>query len=114
MPKPTAFAPISKRKESCWKTVLRGPPGAGPDIHSGKADAFRFGRTYMCDDAHGPLQSRHIAPGRLDPASRAAGAGAGERSEEHTSELQSLMRISYAVFCLKKHTKQTNYKYKCN
>src|SRR3546814_1852085 len=29
----------------------------------------------------------------------------GERSEEHTSELQSLMRISYAVFCLKKKTK---------
>src|SRR3546814_2830148 len=28
----------------------------------------------------------------------------GERSEEHTSELQSLMRISYAVFCLKKTT----------
>src|SRR3546814_2317167 len=28
--------------------------------------------------------------------------GKGERSEEHTSELQSLMRISYAVFCLKK------------
>src|SRR3546814_14168054 len=34
---------------------------------------------------------------------RARGAGAGRaRSEEHTSELQSLMRISYAVFCLKK------------
>src|SRR3546814_4189950 len=33
-----------------------------------------------------------------------------ERSEEHTSELQSLMRISYAVFCLKKKTtKQKNY-----
>src|SRR3546814_1764365 len=29
------------------------------------------------------------------------------RSEEHTSELQSLMRISYAVFCLKKQTQQT-------
>src|SRR3546814_1044761 len=29
------------------------------------------------------------------------------RSEEHTSELQSLMRISYAVFCLKKKTKMT-------
>src|SRR3546814_6016595 len=29
----------------------------------------------------------------------------GLRSEEHTSELQSLMRISYAVFCLKKHNK---------
>src|SRR3546814_8443576 len=31
-----------------------------------------------------------------------AGAETAERSEEHTSELQSLMRISYAVFCLKK------------
>src|SRR3546814_5276002 len=35
----------------------------------------------------------------------------GSRSEEHTSELQSLMRISYAVFCLKKKIKRT-YKYK--
>src|SRR3546814_9548204 len=32
---------------------------------------------------------------------------AEERSEEHTSELQSLMRISYAVFCLKKNNKRT-------
>src|SRR3546814_9205279 len=31
-----------------------------------------------------------------------------QRSEEHTSELQSLMRISYAVFCLKKKTKNKN------
>src|SRR3546814_2602278 len=36
------------------------------------------------------------------------GASRGARSEEHTSELQSLMRISYAVFCLKKKTKHTN------
>src|SRR3546814_8158774 len=34
------------------------------------------------------------------------GAQALERSEEHTSELQSLMRISYAVFCLKKKKKE--------
>src|SRR3546814_4546098 len=33
-------------------------------------------------------------------------AVAGNRSEEHTSELQSLMRISYAVFCLKKKNTQ--------
>src|SRR3546814_2245287 len=33
---------------------------------------------------------------------------AADRSEEHTSELQSLMRISYAVFCLKKKTKKRN------
>src|SRR3546814_5595371 len=37
--------------------------------------------------------------GGVDPARRAL-----PRSEEHTSELQSLMRISYAVFCLKKKT----------
>src|SRR3546814_7619883 len=34
--------------------------------------------------------------------------GDDRRSEEHTSELQSLMRISYAVFCLKKKTNTTN------
>src|SRR3546814_4312003 len=32
-----------------------------------------------------------------------------KRSEEHTSELQSLMRISYAVFCLKKKTNKTTH-----
>src|SRR3546814_4554821 len=36
-----------------------------------------------------------------------------QRSEEHTSELQSLMRISYAVFCLKKK-KQLLHVYKCH
>src|SRR3546814_6516591 len=35
-------------------------------------------------------------------------AGSIVRSEEHTSELQSLMRISYAVFCLKKQKKNKN------
>src|SRR3546814_3305685 len=34
--------------------------------------------------------------------------GSVVRSEEHTSELQSLMRISYAVFCLKKKKRQTS------
>src|SRR3546814_3877225 len=37
-----------------------------------------------------------------------AGLAGAVRSEEHTSELQSLMRISYAVFCLKKKMKQHN------
>src|SRR3546814_7465728 len=43
-------------------------------------------------------------PGRQDRqlAARRDRLGRGFRSEEHTSELQSLMRISYAVFCLKK------------
>src|SRR3546814_3041889 len=43
---------------------------------------------------------------------RLEGRGGGARSEEHTSELQSLMRISYAVFCLKK--KKSNYKQNLN
>src|SRR3546814_9494446 len=41
----------------------------------------------------------HIAP------TPSGGIVAAKRSEEHTSELQSLMRISYAVFCLKKKKK---------
>src|SRR3546814_17180116 len=49
-----------------------------------------IGHRHAVDGAAG----RNAADGKLgDPA---------ERSEEHTSELQSLMRISYAVFCLKK------------
>src|SRR3546814_3370851 len=44
---------------------------------------------------------------------KAAGEHAASRSEEHTSELQSLMRISYAVFCLKKK-KTTNKRTKHN
>src|SRR3546814_6257428 len=45
-------------------------------------------------------------PGRQASDPRGAGRRRDRRSEEHTSELQSLMRISYAVFCLKKKTTQ--------
>src|SRR3546814_10764575 len=45
-----------------------------------------------------------LRPGDLQQAELRAG-GSRRRSEEHTSELQSLMRISYAVFCLKKKNK---------
>src|SRR3546814_9738916 len=57
-----------------------------------------------------PVQARRTALLRQPRPRRCAAAEAqfvepeqGERSEEHTSELQSLMRISYAVFCLKKN-----------
>src|SRR3546814_5910646 len=43
-------------------------------------------------------------PSQPPPAFAGGGARARGRSEEHTSELQSLMRISYAVFCLTKNT----------
>src|SRR3546814_2203190 len=48
------------------------------------------------------------------PMQAATHRATGSRSEEHTSELQSLMRISYAVFCLKKKTKKHNHHYKHN
>src|SRR3546814_994495 len=49
------------------------------------------------------LQARNAAPCRLRPTpSGWKHLPKARRSEEHTSELQSLMRISYAVFCLKK------------
>src|SRR3546814_2524981 len=48
--------------------------------------------------------------GDLDaaPGQHLAGLSCNTRSEEHTSELQSLMRISYAVFCLKKKKQISN------
>src|SRR3546814_8251876 len=60
------------------------------------------------------IGSRHHRPficyaacRRTYSADRQASSKCRSRSEEHTSELQSLMRISYAVFCLKKKTKKT-------
>src|SRR3546814_6339049 len=79
-----------------------------------------------CNSVHPGIQSRSGLPlilrlertlqrylAQVVGVGRVAGKRAGEpaepgqqcqRSEEHTSELQSLMRISYAVFCLKKKT----------
>src|SRR3546814_2687511 len=58
------------------------------------------GRGDRCD-----VRDRRYGGGRGTLRRRAdAGAVPEQRSEEHTSELQSLMRISYAVFCLKKNT----------
>src|SRR3546814_5707766 len=61
-------------------------------------------RAWRCADNVRPAQSP-VGPGRKGRARRAGPGGLRHRhprSEEHTSELQSLMRISYAVFCLKK------------
>src|SRR3546814_3543456 len=52
-----------------------------------------------------PPEKRDPAADRLRPASEAAHR-AFARTEEHTSELQSLMRNPYAVFCLQKNTRQ--------
>src|SRR3546814_2822248 len=58
------------------------------------------------------VQAEAVARGDFDGAGYAVhGRPSEHRSEEHTSELQSLMRISYAVFCLKKKTYES-YLYK--
>src|SRR3546814_5238959 len=59
---------------------------------------------------HGPAGPLHRQVYLQVCLRQAASAPLGpfHRSEEHTSELQSLMRISYAVFCLKKKTKNKN------
>src|SRR3546814_4709015 len=62
-------------------------------------------RLYESDQAGDVVGGNAHAFGvRLDPRIARCGIELGARSEEHTSELQSLMRISYAVFCLKKKT----------
>src|SRR3546814_1686037 len=53
-------------------------------------------------DEVGRRRKQHLALERIVPKPVVLIERGGERSEEHTSELQSLMRISYAVFCLKK------------
>src|SRR3546814_3569765 len=66
----------------------------GGEIHGGAEEGVHRAVGVRCDEDHG-------AAGRRPRA----GVRHVERSEEHTSELQSLMRISYAVFCLKKKKK---------
>src|SRR3546814_10019801 len=59
---------------------------------------------------HGLQRARILGRGRCgsgrSAAQRQGEARRAQRSEEHTSELQSLMRISYAVLCLKKKTEE--------
>src|SRR3546814_7447595 len=62
-------------------------------------------------DAYDEMETDRTGPCR-DCGDRCRGScravGDGARSEENTSELQSLMRISYAVFCLKKNKHKSN------
>src|SRR3546814_3846448 len=72
----------------------------------GIGDIARNDQPLAAEFAH-EIESR-LCPIRFEIEEGDARAFGGERSEEHTSELQSLMRISYAVFCLKKTT-NSNY-----
>src|SRR3546814_10701037 len=70
-------------------------------LHDAKAKRIRIETAILAGIEHGLM--RHIGMGLQELHEGAIGdLPLFMRSEEHTSELQSLMRISYAVFCLKK------------
>src|SRR3546814_2481086 len=81
--------------------MIRRPP------RSTRTDALFPYTTLFRSGVGGSPAGFMSARGAADFLTRSTTVLAGIRSEEHTSELQSLMRISYAVFCLKKKKKNT-------
>src|SRR3546814_5803848 len=65
-------------------------------------DQFAEGRRHQCAHREAGVDVREVRARGCVEATRSRLQVRRNRSEEHTSELQSLMRISYAVFCLKK------------
>src|SRR3546814_33697 len=117
---PPSIATIHRRianlaVEQCWRRpsygsvrdiVRRIEPAMLTLAHEGAAasrDRFELVHRYRAARPNARWQADHT---QLDILILDA-SGKKARSEEHTSELQSLMRISYAVFCLKKKNKNT-------
>src|SRR3546814_9629129 len=101
--------PRSTRTDSLfpYTTLFRSPLPAlrrRPVRARGHADQRRQGRCAVADRAPQPRRPPRPRADREDEGTDPA-ADVRRRSEEHTSELQSLLRISYAVFCLKKKKK---------
>src|SRR3546814_7536779 len=95
-----AVSAIVESQASVWN-VVRQPPGLLLFLMLGLSLTLRGPFDYAdASDLAGGTSAEDSGPAR-----------AAWRSEEHTSELQSLMRISYAVFCLKKTNKKPNTNY---
>src|SRR3546814_3580771 len=102
------------RSQLCRK----GRAGASRD-HDGRHQHAQFAKGDPADqvdcqhlgtelaELHRTLLRNDDADQETHEADDAQGRNTDHRSEEHTSELQSLMRISYAVFCLKKKNNRT-------
>src|SRR3546814_7063441 len=71
------------------------------------ATRIATGKVALLDDVEKPTMIASAMPRKKGSGGSQASNRTTMRSEEHTSELQSLMRISYAVFCLKKKNKHT-------
>src|SRR3546814_5354558 len=93
--------------------ILAGRPGMGKTSLATNI-AFNAARRWMRDMEDGIAPEKSVGAKvaffslemSADQLATRILAEQSRRSEEHTSELQSLMRISYAVFCLKKNTHQ--------
>src|SRR3546814_809743 len=113
-PRPDALAVVDVDPASSKYGQIVGRvdmPGTGDELHHFGWNACS---SALCPYApHPHIERRYlIVPGLR--SSRIHIVDTKPRSEEHTSELQSLMRISYAVFCLKKKKKKSNQSYKYN
>src|SRR3546814_2082048 len=96
--RPSSVAPSAGRSPTTTASTSK-PPATTPSGTS---------RRPTCSPATGTPHEQgreRTAPLGTDHAMKRVLVGVDGRSEEHTSELQSLMRISYAVFCLKKKNK---------
>src|SRR3546814_3077894 len=112
--------PVCRRGATAQKTDSQSP-GAAAFLRLGLATGTRVGghswvaaADHILPDAGGgiPDHCRSDVPPRRDMRIELRAGDCHHprnrlRSEEHTSELQSLMRISYAVFCLKKKTQSS-------
>src|SRR3546814_7690650 len=76
---------------------------AEPACRASVSEGLHRYRAYCTLLPHKVHHTRAIPPIRGADTARLSEGHQGARSEEHTSELQSLMRSSYAVFCLKKN-----------
>src|SRR3546814_7683113 len=86
--------------------VVHGAWYADPSLIATQGKLGRSEGCFVFGEELLPMILYKLGPGRLLFADRlSAPPPMPARSEEHTSELQSLMRISYAVFCLKKKKK---------
>src|SRR3546814_9921014 len=107
--------PSSTRTDTLfpYTTLFRSVQGpAVADSNSELIEFLSFLASRSEANAREFSEANPILDMRLDGGSRLAASAwvcpRPQRSEEHTSELQSLMRISYAVFCLKKKTKDNS------
>src|SRR3546814_10696012 len=101
--------PRSTRTDTLFPYTTRFRSLVGNHLYVANQDALvRFDYQPGQTKASGPPEMVAPLPSEINhhwtKALAASADGPYLRSEEHTSELQSLMRISYAVFCLKKNT----------